>query len=201
MTYLWTAFFSILPISELRGGIPFAIVNGIAWFIAWPFAAAVNALAAPLCWIFLSTVHRFFYGRNVSAEGNAGGGNAGGGETADGETAGGETAGGAGGKTPRRGTWNGFAWYRVFFDRFVNRARKKLEKGIARWGALGVALFVAVPLPVTGAWTGTLGAWVLGLPKRKTLPAVILGVAAAGGIVTAVTLLGRGAFNIFIKEL
>ncbi|MDR2768574.1 MAG: small multi-drug export protein [Treponema sp.] len=156
MAYLWTAFFSILPISELRGGIPYAIVNGMDWFIAWPFAAAVNALAAPLCWIFLSTVHRVFYG---------------------------------------------FAWYRVFFDRFVNRARKKLEKGVAKWGALGVAIFVAIPLPITGAWTGTLGAWVMGLPKRKTLPAVILGVVIAGGIVTAVMLLGRGAFNFFIKEL
>jgi uncharacterized membrane protein len=156
MAYLLTAFFSLLPISELRGGIPVALANGIPWFIAWPFASAVNALAAPFCWIFLSTVHRLFYG---------------------------------------------FSWYRVLFDRFVNRARKKLEKGIEKWGALGVSVFVAIPLPMTGAWTGTLGAWVLGLPKRKTLPAVILGVAAAGGIVTAVMLLGRGAFGVFIKEL
>ena len=195
MAYLWTAFFSILPISELRGGIPFAIVNGIPWFVAWPFAAAVNSLAAPFCWIFLSTVHGFFYGRNISAAGSADTREAAGGSKGYGETA---------AKTvnlPRRETWNGFAWYRVFFDRFVNRARKKLEKGVVKWGALGIALFVAVPLPVTGAWTGTLGAWVLGLPKRKTLPAVILGVAAAGGIVTAATLLGRGAFGFFIKEL
>jgi uncharacterized membrane protein len=181
MIYLWTAFFSILPISELRGGIPFAIVNGIPWFIAWPFAAAVNALAAPLCWIFLSTVHRVFYGWDINAGNSA--------ENAD------------GGKTPRPGVWNGFTWYRTLFDRFVNRARKKLEKGVEKWGTLGVALFVTVPLPVTGAWTGTLGAWMLGLPRRKTLPAVILGVAAAGGIVTVVTLLGRGAFSVFIKEL
>jgi uncharacterized membrane protein len=109
-------------------------------------------------------------------------------------TAAGETA--AGGKTR-----NGFTWYRVLFDRFVNRARKKLEKGVEKWGALGVAVFVAIPLPMTGAWTGTLGAWVLGLPKRKTLPAVILGVTVAGGIVTAVMFLGRGAFSVFIKEL
>ncbi|MDR0402456.1 MAG: small multi-drug export protein [Treponema sp.] len=169
MAYLWTAFFSLLPVSELRGGIPFALVNGIPWFAAWPFASAVNALAAPLCWIFLSTLHRLFYGRPGAPEAGAG---------------------------PR----SGFTWYRAFFDRFVNRARKKLEKGVERWGILGVALFVAIPLPLTGAWTGTLGAWVLGLPKRKTLPAVILGVAVAGGIVTAVTLLGRGAFSVFIKK-
>jgi uncharacterized membrane protein len=156
MVLLWTAFFSLLPISELRGGIPYAVVNGVPWFVAWPYAAAVNALAAPLCWVFLSTAHGLFYR---------------------------------------------FAWYKNLFDRFVERARNKLEGGVAKWGALGVALFVAVPLPVTGAWTGTLGAWMLGLPKRKTLPAVILGVAAAGAIVTAVTLLGKGAFGIFVKKL
>jgi uncharacterized membrane protein len=171
MTYLWTALLSILPISELRGGIPYAIVRGIPWYFAWPFCAAVNALAAPLCWLFLSTVHRLFYGTERS-----------GGRAGDGKAA-------------------GFRWYRGLFDRFVERARKKLRRGVEKWGPLGIALFVAVPLPVTGAWTGTLGAWVLGLSKRRTLPAVILGVLIAGAVVTAVMLLGRGALRIFIKAL
>jgi uncharacterized membrane protein len=159
MSFLWTAVLSILPISELRGGIPFAMANGIPWFIAWPFAAAVNALAAPLCWIFLSTVHRLFYGAESG----------------------------------------GFPWYRSLFDRVVERARHKLHRGVEKWGVLGIAIFVAIPLPMTGAWTGTLGAWVLGLPKRKTFAAVILGVITAGAIVTAVMLLGIEAFHIFIK--
>jgi len=166
-SYLWTAFLSLLPISELRGGIPYAILNNIPWYIAWPFAAAVNALVAPLCWLFLSTLHRLFYG---TAENGA------------------EVKG-------------GFVWYRSLFDRFVESARKKLHGGIEKWGALGVALFVAIPLPITGAWTGTLGAWVLGLPKRKTWFAVILGVIIAGAIVTAVMILGLGAFQIFIKTM
>jgi len=166
-TYLKTAVLSLLPISELRGGIPYAILNNIPWYIAWPFAAAVNALVAPLCWLFLSTVHRLFYGTAANGEAEKG----------------------------------GFSWYRFIFDRFVESARKKLHGGIEKWGALGVAIFVAIPLPVTGAWTGTLGAWVLGLPKRKTLVCVILGVIIAGAIVTAVMLLGLGAFRIFIKTV
>jgi uncharacterized membrane protein len=164
MIFFWTAFLSLLPISELRGGIPFAMTHGVPWFAAWPFAAAVNALAAPICWIFLSTVHKFFYGTNESSG------------------------------------LKGFAWYRNFFDRFIENARKKLEGGVQKWGAFGIALFVAIPLPITGAWTGTLGAWVLGLPKRKTFPAVMLGVAVAGGIVTSVMLLGIEALTIFIKK-
>ena len=168
MIYLWTAILSLAPISELRGGIPYAMANSIPWYIAWPFAAAVNALVAPLCWLFLSTVHRLFYG--VSAK--------------------------SGEASTVQG---GFTWYRTIFDRFVERAREKLRSGVEKWGALGITLFVAIPLPITGAWTGTLGAWVLGLSKKKTLFAVMLGVIIAGAIVTTVMLLGLTAFQIFVK--
>jgi uncharacterized membrane protein len=151
----WTALLSFLPISELRGGIPFAVAHGIPWFWAYPFAVLVNALAAPACWLFLSTLHRLF---------------------------------------------SKMAWYRRLFDHFVERARIKLRRNVDRWGWFGVALFVAIPLPVTGAWTGTLGAWILGLGRRKTLAAVSLGVVAAGAIVSAVVILGIGALNFFIKK-
>jgi uncharacterized membrane protein len=156
VVWLFTALLSFLPISELRGAIPFAMANGIPWYWAYPFAAGLNALVAPVCWIFLSTLHKLFLK---------------------------------------------MAWYRRFFDRFVERARLKLHRGVEKWGWLGIAAFVAVPLPMTGAWTGTLGAWILGLSKRRTLPAVILGVAAAGAIVTAVVVLGVKAADIFIKEM
>ncbi|GHU59468.1 hypothetical protein FACS189444_4820 [Spirochaetia bacterium] len=154
--FLWTAFLSFLPISELRGGIPFAIANGLPWYIAYPFAAAMNALVAPVCWIFLSTVHKLFLKMK---------------------------------------------WYEGFFNRFVDRAREKLRRGVEKWGWLGIAAFVAIPFPVTGAWTGTLGAWVLGLSKRRTMAAVILGVAVAGAIVTLVVVLGVQAFSFFVKQV
>ncbi|MFQ3548010.1 MAG: small multi-drug export protein, partial [Termitinemataceae bacterium] len=94
-----------------------------------------------------------------------------------------------------------WSWYRNTFDGFVEKARGKVHKQVARWGWIGIAAFVAIPLPVTGAWTGTLGAWVLGLDKKKTLIAVMLGVTVAGIIVTLVSLLGLSAFSIFIKKL
>jgi uncharacterized membrane protein len=160
-TALWTALLALLPISELRGAIPFAIARGIPWYFAYPFAAAVNALAAPLCWLFLSSLHKVFL---------------------------------------RLAERPFFSWYKTLFDRFVERARSKLHKDLERWGWIGLALFVAVPLPVTGAWTGTLGAWVLGLSKRRTLAAVITGVVIAGAIVTAVVILGIGALSLFTKN-
>jgi len=154
--YFWTVFLSFLPISELRGAIPFAIANDVPWHIAFVMAVCLNALVAPVCWIFLSTLHKLF----LKME-----------------------------------------WYKRFFERFIERARNKLHNNIERWGWLGLALFVAIPLPITGAWTGTLGAWVLGLSKRKTMIAVILGVACAGIIVTAVVLLGIRALDLFIKKV
>jgi uncharacterized membrane protein len=91
--------------------------------------------------------------------------------------------------------------YANFFNRFVERARNKLQGGVEKWGWLAIAIFVAIPLPFTGAWTGTLGAWVLGLRKGRTLLAVILGVICAGIVVTAVVCLGIRAFDLFIKQV
>ncbi len=56
--------------------------------------------------------------------------------------------------------------YTRLFDATVARARRKLQGQVERYGMWGILLFVGVPLPVTGAWTGTLGAWVLGLDRR-----------------------------------
>jgi uncharacterized membrane protein len=173
---LWTALLSFMPISELRGAIPFAVANGIPWYLAYPFAAALNILVAPVCWIFLSTLHKVFYGippleGTPPKEGNSSGG------------------------------LKGFRWYRALFDGFVERARDKLKSGVEKWGWLGIAAFVAIPLPITGAWTGTLGAWVLGLSKKRTLAAVIVGVIIAGAVVTAVTLLGIRALSFFLKDV
>jgi uncharacterized membrane protein len=194
LLFFWIAFLSFMPISELRGAIPFALANGVPWYAAWLFAVSMNALVAPICWIFLSTVHKLFYGRVLEGSGITDGGDAGGRAVSC-------PPAGPGDLRQETAWRGGFRWYRKFFDRFVERARKKLHQGVERWGWIALAAFVAVPLPVTGAWTGTLGAWVLGLPKRRTLPAVIIGVAVAGVIVTAVSLLGIQAFSIFIKKL
>ncbi|GHV71830.1 ligand-binding protein SH3 [Spirochaetia bacterium] len=153
--FCWTALLSFMPISELRGAIPFAISNGIPWYITYPFAVALNALVAPVCWIFLSTFHKLFL------------------------------------------HWR---WYSGFFDRFVERARVKIHPLVEKWGWIGIALFVGIPLPITGAWTGTLGSWVLGMNKGKTMLAIVLGVIISGVIVTAVWLLGIRALDIFIKH-
>jgi len=72
---------------------------------------------------------------------------------------------------------------------------------IEKYGLLGVLLFVGIPLPVTGAWTGTLGAWLLGLKKRHLYLAVSGGVIMASIIVTTLLFVGSGVGSIFIKTV
>ena len=61
---------------------------------------------------------------------------------------------------------------------------------VESYGRVGLMLFVSVPLPVTGAWTGSMVAFLLGMRFRDAMLAICLGVMVAGGIVTALCLLG-----------
>ncbi|GBE17615.1 putative small multi-drug export protein [archaeon BMS3Abin16] len=74
-----------------------------------------------------------------------------------------------------------------FFENLFHRTRRKHSERIDRYGALGLVTFVAIPLPVTGAWTGCAAAYVFGIQKRYSFPAIVLGVVIAGLIVTSLT--------------
>lgn len=74
------------------------------------------------------------------------------------------------------------------FMPLIEHVRKKTAKFVDRHGFLGLALFVAVPLPGSGVYSGALGAHLFGLKKRKAIPAMILGVILAGIIVTLLSI-------------
>lgn len=77
-----------------------------------------------------------------------------------------------------------------FFNKFANWLLRKAEKNkgkIEKYGFWGVASFVAIPLPVTGAWTGSLVAAVIDLKFWKAMLSALIGVMVAGIIVTLVT--------------
>ena len=79
-------------------------------------------------------------------------------------------------------------------DRLERKAHLKGEK-VTRYQYLGLWLFVAIPLPGTGAWTGALAAAFLEMRLRKALPAVILGVLTAGCIMLLLTHVGINLFS------
>jgi len=89
--------------------------------------------------------------------------------------------------------------YQKIFDKYVNRTIKRAEQKVGKYGYWGVMLFVAIPLPVTGAYSGTLAAWLLKLDMKKAAWYLMLGVVIAGIIVSIATLTGLGILQIFTK--
>lgn len=82
-----------------------------------------------------------------------------------------------------------FASVAAWLDRKIEKHKGTIEK-YSYWG---VVIFVAVPLPGTGAWTGTLIASVLGLEPKKSFLAAVLGVLVATAIMTVISYCGLGA--------
>lgn len=85
-----------------------------------------------------------------------------------------------------------------FFDWLFARTRRKAEKNIERFEALGLTLFVAIPLPVTGAWTGALAAFVFGIKLPKAIACIIAGILISGVVVTLASLGVISFLKIFI---
>ncbi|HDG63964.1 ligand-binding protein SH3 [Thermococci archaeon] len=59
--------------------------------------------------------------------------------------------------------------------RYIGRVRRKAHPYVERWGFLGLVVFVAIPLPGTGVWTGSLAAYIFGIEKREAILALIIG--------------------------
>jgi uncharacterized membrane protein len=82
--------------------------------------------------------------------------------------------------------------YRIpLFNKYLDSLRKRGKPKVDKYGFWGLALFVGVPLPLTGAYTGTILAWLLGMDWRKAFLAVGVGVLIAGIVVLLITLLIR----------
>lgn len=147
--FLFTLLVSMVPVVELRGGIPFGVALGLPYPVAFTAAVIGNILPAPFILVYIRRI---------------------------------------------------FQWLRAHFPRLDGMVdaleRKAHLKGnkVSRYKYLGLMLFVGIPLPGTGAWTGALAAAFLDMPLKKAMPSIILGVILAGCIMTGLTSLG---FNIF----
>ena len=70
------------------------------------------------------------------------------------------------------------------------QVQRRFERLKARDHFLALTLLVAIPFPLTGAWSGSLAAWALQVPLRRAIPAIVVGVCIAGGVVTGLSLAG-----------
>ena len=79
--------------------------------------------------------------------------------------------------------------FKPFFQWLLARVEKHRHK-FETYGAIALISFVAIPLPVTGAWTGSIAAFVFKVPRRQAFVMLLVGVMIAGVIVTGATYSG-----------
>lgn len=79
-------------------------------------------------------------------------------------------------------------FFRWFFNKLFQHTRTKHSKKFETLEEVALVTFVAIPLPMTGGWSGALAAFVFGIKPKKSIPLIFLGVAIAGFIVSMVTL-------------
>ena len=146
---IWAFLISMVPVLEIRGGLPMAIASGLPFITAYVATVLGNMLPVPFIIIFIKKV---------------------------------------------------FAWLRKHWP-WMNRVVTKLEQRaeskrdvIDRYGAWSLLLFVAIPAPGTGAWTGALIAALMNLKLKHAVPVIFVGVCIAGMIVAGVT---YGAIHVF----
>jgi uncharacterized membrane protein len=140
--FCFTILVSMVPVVELRGGIPFGVARGLPVWAAYLAAIIGNMLPVPFILVYIRRI---------------------------------------------------FQWMRRRLPR-LNRLVDKLEKKahlkgqkVTKYKYLGLMLFVAIPLPGTGAWTGALAAAFLDMPLRKAIPSIFAGVLAAGIAISILT--------------
>ena len=80
-----------------------------------------------------------------------------------------------------------YEFWTGLMDRIFEKTRNKASKKVEEYEALALVLFVAIPLPGTGAWTGALIAYLFGLDIKKSLFYIAVGVVMAGFAVTLIS--------------
>ncbi len=84
------------------------------------------------------------------------------------------------------------------YQRYVEKTQTKVQRYVDKYGEYGVALFIGVPLPGSGSYSGALGSYLLGLPFKQFFIANLIGVLIAGTIMTITVITGAEALSIFL---
>jgi uncharacterized membrane protein len=87
------------------------------------------------------------------------------------------------------------------YHKIIEKPRRKVHAAVERYGTLGIALFIGVPLPGSGSYSGALGSYLLNLGYKRFITANTLGVIIAGIAVLLISLTGSSALHIFIKTI
>lgn len=140
--FCFTILVSMIPVIELRGGIPFGVAAGLPVWAAYLAAVIGNLIPVPFIIVYIRRI--FMWMRR---------------------------------RLPKLNS---------LVDKLERKAHLKGQK-VTRYKYLGLAIFVAIPLPGTGAWTGALVASFLDMPLRKAIPSIAAGVVVAGAAISILT--------------
>lgn len=154
---------AILPIVEARLAIPIAMGYGLGWLESWAWAFVGSSLIVPLLLLVLIPFIRWLGTTRLFKKAGTVLY-----EKFEKKAAGIKTENGAGGSTPD-----------------APAPKKRLSGDFKKM--LGVFVFVAIPLPLTGVWTGSAVASIIKLKYHKSVIAVIAGNFVASGIITLLT--------------
>jgi len=96
-----------------------------------------------------------------------------------------------------------FSFFKKIIDFSTEKATNKIKENekLQSFTALGLFLFVAIPLPGTGVWVGSLIANFLGVPVKKAFLPLATGVVVAGCIVLAATIAAYGGIDVLFKAV
>jgi len=141
---------AMLPVSELRGGLPLAIVyakaHNIPLLLIFLLIVMANILIIFFVFYFLDKIHPKLLK---------------------------------------------IKFYKKIFETYINKIQKKTKKFEEKYSVIGflaLTLFVAIPLPATGAWSGCLISWLLNLDRKKSILSIASGVLIAGVLMLLGTL-------------
>ena len=152
--YLWVLLIAMVPLIEIRGAVPYAVLWGLPLVPSCIVAVIGNMLPVPFIFLFARRVLE--WGKDKRLIGGF------------------------------------FTWCLEKGEKGGRKLEEKAGRGLY-WALL---LFVGIPLPGTGAWTGMLAASILNMDFKKSTIAVLGGVLLAGAIMLAGSLLGLGAWQL-----
>jgi len=93
-----------------------------------------------------------------------------------------------------------WGWFARHWQRYSERVQRKISRAVESWGAWGLALFIGIPLPGSGVYTGALGAYMLGMSFRRFMLVALAGVIMAATLVSVIVLSGSEALSWMVNE-
>ena len=94
----------------------------------------------------------------------------------------------------------GWGWFARVWERYTAGVQRRIHRAVESWGAWGLALFIGIPLPGSGVYTGAVGAYLLGMGFRRFMWVALVGVLVAATAVTAIVVSGNEALSWLINE-